>query len=484
MLKGVLFLRKIFKPFLCAFFILFCLLVMAGSVYAADGDIPVDLTFDGVSGPVRAGVGILRNGSLWVPADSLRGMGVVLSPGPNGKGFYMSVTNPAEVFSMPELSKLAGQSLTLYFPSIIENKVSYFNVSGMELLTKLSFEMTGNSAVFRSKNIGFAAYTAAKQPNPAAYGKVSLAWAHIMRDNPDLEAEPRIDGLGVLSPTWFNLMDGSGNLANRASVPYVEAAHKRGCQVWGLVSNGFSGAITTQFFRNARGMDLFAARMLVYAKLYNLDGINVDFENVSEADKDAFVRFMSFCMPYFSARGLKTSVDVHVPGNSRSSRSHDRARLAGTVDYVMLMAYDEHWRTCQTAGSVASMPWVERAVQNTLAEGVPANKLVLGVPLYMRRWEETKSNGKVKVKSFTLTMDEADSAAAKRGAVPQWDGTVGQDYYSYIENGKTYKVWMENEKSIERKLSLVSKYKLAGAAGWRKGHERSSIWNIFRQYLR
>ena len=457
----------------------------ADKSFAADGDILVELYYDGGSGPVNVGTGILRNGSLWAPAESMQRMGVALRGGPNGKGFYLDVQEPAEVFSMPELAKLAGRSLPLYFPSIIEDKVSYFNVSGMELLTKLSFELTEGSALFRVKNTSFAAYTAAKQPNPAMQGKVSLVWAHITRDNPDLETEQVINGLGVLSPTWFNFMDGGGNIANRASVQYVEAAHKKGYQVWALVSNGFSKDFTTQFFRNARAMDLFTARMLAYARLYNLDGINVDFENVDEADKDAFVRFMSFCMPYFSARGLKTSVDVHVPGNSKSSRSHDRAKLSASVDYIMLMAYDEHWRTCQTAGSVASMPWVERAVQNTLAEGVPASKLVLGVPFYMRRWEETQiGGGRVKVKSFTLTMDEADSAAAKRGAVFQWNEAAGQDYYSYVENGKTYKVWVENEKSMERKLSLVSKYRLAGAAGWRKGHERGSIWNVFKQYLR
>jgi len=189
-------------------------------------------------------------------------------------------------------------------------------------------------------------------------------------------------------------------------------------------------------------------------------------------DRAAYVRFMSILCPYLSAYGLKSSVDVHVPGNSGLSRSHDRPGLSKYVDYVMLMAYDEHWRTAPKAGSVASMPWVEKAVQNTIAEGVPPQKLILGVPFYMRKWEETPDNGKVKIRSYTLSMPESDKIIHSKALQPMWFQDIGQHFYSYIENGKTYKVWVEDEDSMAKKLQLVSKYRLAGAAAWRKGHER------------
>jgi len=148
------------------------------------------------------------------------------------------------------------------------------------------------------------------------------------------------------------------------------------------------------------------------------------------------------------------------------------------------MAYDQHWRTSPVAGSVASMPWVERAVQGCLGEGVPADKLVLGVPFYMRLWEETpREHNKADVKSFTLTMQEAESNALRVGAELFWLEDLGQHYYSYVENNKTYKVWVENAVSIERKLSLIERHGLAGMAGWRRGHERQDIWKTINRVV-
>ena len=101
----------------------------------------------------------------------------------------------------------------------------------------------------------------------------------------------------------------------------------------------------------------------------------------------------------------------------------------------------------------------------------------------MRKWEETVVNGKTKVKGATLSMDESNNLLASKGIVPTWNEEVGQYYYSYVKNGKTYKVWVENVESIKRKLLLVKKYGLAGAAGWRKGHESANIWNVFETEL-
>ena len=151
----------------------------------------------------------------------------------------------------------------------------------------------------------------------------------------------------------------------------------------------------------------------------------------------------------------------------------------------MLMAYDEHWRTSPRAGSVASMPWVEQAVKRTIAEGVPPHKLLLGVPFYMRKWEETPiGQGKVKVKASTLTMAESNSLVSAMGLSPVWLSDKGQFFYSYVSNGKTYKVWAENSDSIGMKLALIEKYGLAGTAGWRKGHETDDIWPVIESTLR
>jgi spore germination protein YaaH len=464
------------------FFVLSVILV-CGQAFAAESDIPVELKLEDRGNVICEGTGFIRGEDLWVPSDLIRSAGVPLRDGPNGKGFMLDIQNPADVFDIPEISVLAGNTLPLYFSSLSEKGISYFNVRGMEKIINITAEEKNGEVIFHKTDpTEGSRFKSVKMTNEYR-GKLLLVWAHITRDNPYLEAEEKIDGLDVVLPTWFNLTDANGGMANRASAAYVEAAHKKGYSVWALFSNSFSKALTTEFFKDEKAMNICIARILAYSKLYNLDGINIDFENVDANDRAAYVRFMSKLCPYLSYYGLKSSVDVHVPGNSNLSRSHDRGGLAKYVDYVMLMAYDEHWRTAPQAGSVASMPWVERAVQNTLKEGVPPKKLILGVPFYMRKWEETPDSGKIKVRSYTLTMPQSDEIVRSKGLSLMWFKEAGQHFYSYSENGKTYKVWVEDEESIAEKMQLVNKYGLAGAAAWRKGHEKNEIWPIMKSAL-
>ncbi len=462
-------------------FLLFFTLILSSMASADDGDRYIDVIFSGGSSRDLLGTAIVRGSDIWVPADVLSTLGLPLRGGPNGKGFMVDVKEPANVFGIKELEKLAGRAITLYFPSMDNEGTSYFNVRGLEQLTGIAAEET--NAGLELKKIAIDAPLNRKKPDQAYLKdkRITLAWAHITRGNPDLGAEGRIDGLNVISPTWFNLTDGSGNMANRTSAAYVEAAREKGYRIWPLVSNGFSKENTSMFFNDTAAVNIFIARLLCYSKLYGFDGINIDFENVDAADRDKYVRFVSLLSSYLKEQGLVSSVDVHVPGNSNLSKSHDRAALSKHVDYVMLMAYDEHWRTSPRAGSVASMPWVERAVQKTIEEGVPPAKLILGVPFYMRKWEETPvGQGKVKVKGYTLTMAESDSIISQRGLSPVWLSDKGQYFYSYLSGGKTYKVWVENRDSIKTKLSIMDKYRLAGVAGWRKGHETPDIWDTIK----
>lgn len=471
--------------------VLCCLSVMLGamaSAYpacAAEGDVPMSVYLDTTGASVRIGSGFRRGGDMWISEEAAKLAGIPLSPAGNGKGYIIKVDAPAKVFENKELARLAGKSLNLYFPSAVEDDVSYFNVTGMERVTRIAVASDRNG--MRLRKMAESEPLPPKQAKPAARndGTIKGVWEHVARWTPDLASEPVINGLDVILPTWFNLTDGQGGAANRASAAYVEEAHKRGWRVWALASNGFSKTISSQFFKNPRAVNLFTARLLAYAKLYNLDGINIDFENLDAADSDRFVRFVAILAEQLKKAGLHSSVDVHIPSNSNTSRSHDRASLAKHADLVMLMAYDQHWRTSAVSGSVASMPWVEKAVKSCLNEGVPAEKLVLGVPFYMRRWEETPAGGgTVKVKAFTLTMPEAVSNAARTGSEMFWLEDLGQHYYSYVENGKTYKVWVENAESLERKLGLVSKYGIAGMVAWRKGHEDPTVWDTINKVIR
>lgn len=163
--------------------------------------------------------------------------------------------------------------------------------------------------------------------------------------------------------------------------------------------------------------------------------------------------------------------------NGNWSRCYDRKALAEKVDYVMLMAYDEHSRLSPKAGSVASLPWVEQGIRNTLKE-VPAEKLVLGMPLYMRDWKE--ENGKVSAR--TLSMEGARKLIAEKGLVPAWHSEEAQYYFEYREQGVLHRVWQEDARSLALKNALISRYNLAGSAYWRKGLEEPEVWAAMEKW--
>ena len=477
----MIFKKKLLSLLLISVFCLF----FSNNVAIAEEDFQIPVFFNEGSEQNFLGQAIVKGEEIWVSESAMKSMGVNLIRGENNKGFYLRVEKPAEVFGIAKLSSLVGESLSLYFASLKNEETFYFNIVGMEALTGLTHIKSEFEVVFTKEQIPHSQLLKQRAAKPFINKeKIALVWDHVTAHNSNLAEDVILPGLNIISPTWFNLIDGSGLMANRASVSYVEEAHNKNYQVWALVSNGFNKANTTQFFKNESAKKYFVARLLAYSKLYNLDGINFDFENVDVNDRNDYVGFISMAASILKAEGLMVSVDVHIPSpNSNLSKSHDRGSLSKYVDYVMLMAYDEHWRTCPRAGSVASMPWVERAVQNSLAEGVPSNKLVLGVPFYMRKWEETVVKGKTNVRSATLTMDESNYIIASKSIAPTWNDELGQFYYSYKENGKTYKVWVESKESIKRKLSLIKKYNLAGAAAWRKGHESSDIWDVFKTEL-
>ena len=202
----------------------------------------------------------------------------------------------------------------------------------------------------------------------------------------------KLPGIDVLSPSWFIIENAQGKIKTRhGSVKYVRQAHNKGYQVWALITNNFDPKMTSKLLDSPLARKRVIAQMEQLAKDYELDGFNLDFENINPADKDKLTDFVQEISKALKTQGLIISIDVTIPSNSGYwSKCYDRKAIAEVVDYVMLMAYDEHGAASEVSGSVASLPWVEDGIQKTLQEGVPEKKLILGMPLYMRLWQETK----------------------------------------------------------------------------------------------
>lgn len=326
---------------------------------------------------------------------------------------------------------------------------------------------------------------AANPPWKPLGGKINLTWEHVERRNPDTSAFGPMPGLNVISPTWFALADDEGTLANKASSAYVDWAHERGYQVWALFSNDFDPDRTSVILDNFDKRMYVIKQLVSFASTYRLQGINIDFENVYERDKDKLTQFVRELTPYLHEQGLVVSIDVTIRGGSPMwSLFLDREALGKTVDYMAVMTYDEHWASSPVAGSVASLPWVEKGITDIIQyDHVPASKLLLGVPYYTRIWTEQTVDGKKKVSSRAVGMRIINELLAEKQLTPVYDEKTGQDYVEYTEDGKTMRIWIENERSMRARMELVNKHDLAGVASWRRGFETPDIWEAIQETL-
>jgi spore germination protein YaaH len=292
--------------------------------------------------------------------------------------------------------------------------------------------------------------------------------------------------LNVISPTWFTLANEKGDMEDRGSLSYSNWAHKNGYKVWALVDNKFESEMTNKLLNNAAARTRFIEALISNAKKYRIDGLNIDFENMYIKDKNAFTQFVKELHQKTKVKGLVLSVDVSVIAlYSNWSESFDRAALSKVVDYVALMAYDQHWGGSPVSGSVAQLSWVEQNLKKVLRE-VPKEKLLLGVPFYTRLWKEEPVSGSTNtlVTSKAISMEVAEQTIAENNAIKTWDAVSGQYYATYKKGNATYKIWLEEERSIKLKAELVNKYKLAGIASWKYGLEKAEIWSTIAKTIK
>ena len=282
-------------------------------------------------------------------------------------------------------------------------------------------------------------------------------------------------GLNVISPTWFTVADIEGNITSLASAAYVQQAHDAGVEVWGLIDNFTAEVSTTDTLSQLSSRQNMIQQLIQSATSVGLDGINVDFETLSEDAGPHFLEFLRELSIECHKNNLVLSVDNPVPEDFTSH--YDRREQGLVVDYIVIMGYDEHY-VGSDAGSVASLPWVEKGVQDTIAEA-PAERTVLAIPFYTRLWKTTGGA----LTSEAIGMDEAQNVLTENGVEAVWDGSVSQNYATFEKDNSTYQIWLEDAQSIAEKVKLIPKYNLAGVAQWKLGFENSSIWQTISDNL-
>ncbi len=317
-------------------------------------------------------------------------------------------------------------------------------------------------------------------------GKISMAWDYYYEYSsvPDRTGTD-IQGVNVMSPTFFTLVDeGRGKVSDNAGEEgkeYVKWAHSNGYMVWPSISNNSYIETTSEIMKDYNLRHDLIENIISLIMEYDLDGINIDFEYMHDEDKDLFSRFIIELKPRLNEIGKVLSVDVTAPdGSEEWSLCFDRHVIGDVADYIVFMAYDQNGDSSAVPGTNAGYDWVKVNIDKFLGqEEVEAEKIILGMPFYARVWKE--SNGKIEEiwKVDMKALDEMIPESAQK----IWDDDLKQYYVEYVENGLTNKIWIEDEESIEAKLSLITEYNLAGAAYWAKDREPESIWQVISETL-
>lgn len=315
-------------------------------------------------------------------------------------------------------------------------------------------------------------------------GPISLAWDYYSEYVSAPTRTGKITGVNVVSPSFFymtkysttNVYENVGN----EGIAYVNWAHGNGYQVWSMFTNS-NMSETSKMLSDYKSRETVINQIINYIKQYNLDGINIDFEGMYEVDKDNFSRLLIEIRPRLNEIGAVLSVDVTAPdGAPEWSLCYDRYTIGKVADYVMFMAYDQYGVSATKAGTTAGHNWVEANIKKFLGqEEVKAEKIILGIPFYTRVWKENNGN----VTSNVVNIGNVNNVIPSN-ATKTWDEDLQQYYVEYKKGGATYKIWVEDEKSIEAKLDLVSKYNLGGAAYWEYDRATNSIWNLIESKIK
>ena len=311
--------------------------------------------------------------------------------------------------------------------------------------------------------------------------KINLVWHQsTSTESNDAMAEmtAEMTGVNVISPTWFSVTDETGTISSLASADYVKLAHDAGREVWGLIDNFNEAFDETTDLAYASVRSRIIEQLLAEAASCGMDGINVDFENLKEAGIPHYLQFLRELTSAAHAQNLVVSVDTPVP--QAYTMYYQRGEQARFVDYMIVMAYDEHFAGSEEAGSVSSLPFVQQAVEE-MTRVMPADQVSRGIPFYTRVW--TEKFGQSAITSEVLGMDGAKNYAKENQMTETWDASLGQNVATVETSDARYTIWMEDEQSMEEKLKVIQSADLAGVAEWKLGFECADVWSLISEYI-
>lgn len=293
--------------------------------------------------------------------------------------------------------------------------------------------------------------------------------------------DSKIKGVNTVSPTWYELKNSSGEISSKYSSSYYSKAKEYGYKIWPVITNGidsanYSADTTSSLLNSEYNREKFIKNIRDMAKKDKLDGINIDFESMKDEDRDLYTQFIRELTPILRNEGIVVSVDFYFV------RYIDRQRIGQTVDYVALMGYDQKGAWSSESGSISAINTVEEQLNSLVTDSnIPSDKIILGVPFYTRLWIEKNVGEKPSTKIYS--MQDCLDFVTTNNITTVWDEDAGQNYAEMKKGDLTYKLWLEDNDSMRKRVELVKKFKLAGISAWQKGLEIKSVWETINNTL-
>ena len=315
-------------------------------------------------------------------------------------------------------------------------------------------------------------------------GKVNLTWDYYSEyASAPNRVGTKIEGINVVSPAFFYLgTDGKlKENVGKEGKEYLQWAKENGYKVWPMVSNAFAAKESLNITSNI--MNSYEARKKLIESIiskcveYELDGINLDFENMKAEDKDMYSRFIIELEPRLKEIGMVLSVDVTAPdGGETWSMCFDRHVIGDVADYTIFMAYDQNGVSSKKPGTTAGYNWIKlNLVKFLQTEEIDPDKLILAVPFYTRIWT-TNQDGKV-VGNPTISMKDINKTIPD-GESKQWNDELKQNYVEYTSGNNKKEIWIEDLESLKAKISLIKDNNLAGVASWEVDMASDDVWQM------
>ncbi|MBV9119878.1 MAG: hypothetical protein JOZ39_04155 [Chloroflexi bacterium] len=304
-------------------------------------------------------------------------------------------------------------------------------------------------------------------PIPGTQASSQLRWVYVVGNTVPQSLRDHADQIDVISPQWFRA-DANGKLQGNDAPAVTQFARAHGIKVVPIVANGqFSEGVAHSLLSDGNRQTTLLDGLQWLMQNFGYDGVNIDFENVSQGDRDGFSALMSNV--YARLHPMGKLVTAALPSKTHETFSgfsgpFDYTALAPNLDLALIMAYDQHY-SGGPAGPIADVAWVSDVINFAKTE-IPPSKILLGLPFYGYSW----GPGGTRAMSYS----DIVNAVFANGVQIQMDAASQSPTFSYAGR----QVWFENSTSLKAKLNLVGNNGLAGWGGWRLGQEDPNFWTV------